>query len=120
QRLGLHVVARLAARHGIEVSLTPTPGCGVTAAVVLPPTLFADAEPGPDELVGDATDVTAEGGPVVPPPPGAAPPPPGPGPPAGAGAPAGAAAPAAPPGWDSTERWGDLTDSPSARPAGNG
>jgi hypothetical protein len=43
QRLGLHVVARLAQRHGIDVSLTPTPGCGVTAAVVLPPSLFADA-----------------------------------------------------------------------------
>ncbi|HET8788260.1 MAG TPA: ATP-binding protein, partial [Actinomycetes bacterium] len=42
QRLGLHVVARLAQRHGIEVSLTPTPGCGVTAAVVLPPSLFSD------------------------------------------------------------------------------
>jgi signal transduction histidine kinase len=44
QRLGLHVVARLAQRHGIAVSLTPTPGCGVTAAVVLPPELFS-AEP---------------------------------------------------------------------------
>jgi signal transduction histidine kinase len=44
QRLGLHVVARLAQRHGIEVSLAPTPGCGVTAAVVLPPPLFADAD----------------------------------------------------------------------------
>ena len=41
QRLGLHVVARLAQRHGIAVSLTPTPGCGVTAAVVLPPELFS-------------------------------------------------------------------------------
>ena len=41
QRLGLHVVARLAQRHGIDVSLTPTPGCGVTAAVVLPPSLFS-------------------------------------------------------------------------------
>jgi signal transduction histidine kinase len=47
QRLGLHVVARLAQRHGIAVSLTPTPGCGVTAVVVLPPELFsgAPAEP---------------------------------------------------------------------------
>jgi hypothetical protein len=41
QRLGLHVVARLAQRHHIEVSLTPTPGCGVTSAIVLPPELFA-------------------------------------------------------------------------------
>jgi signal transduction histidine kinase len=47
QRLGLHVVARLAQRHNIEVSLTPTPGCGVTSAVVLPPGLFSTevAEP---------------------------------------------------------------------------
>ncbi|HEU4397434.1 MAG TPA: ATP-binding protein [Actinomycetota bacterium] len=47
QRLGLHVVARLAQRHSIEVSLTPTPGCGVTAAIVLPPELFSTdvAEP---------------------------------------------------------------------------
>jgi signal transduction histidine kinase len=49
QRLGLHVVARLAQRHGIEVSLTPTPGGGVTAAVVLPPTLFSEPGAGPDE-----------------------------------------------------------------------
>lgn len=42
QRLGLHVVARLAARHNIQVTLTATPGCGVTAAVVLPAELFAE------------------------------------------------------------------------------
>jgi signal transduction histidine kinase len=46
QRLGLHVVARLAQRYGVAVSLTPTPGGGVTAVVVLPAELFADsAEP---------------------------------------------------------------------------
>jgi hypothetical protein len=43
QRLGLHVVTRLAARHRIQVSLTPTPGAGVTAVVVLPAELFAAA-----------------------------------------------------------------------------
>lgn len=42
RRLGFHVVSRLAARHGIEVSLTPTPGCGLTAVIVLPAALFAD------------------------------------------------------------------------------
>ncbi|WP_433798859.1 ATP-binding protein [Actinomycetospora sp. CA-084318] len=42
RRLGFHVVSRLAGRHGIEVSLTPTPGCGVTAVVVLPAVLFAE------------------------------------------------------------------------------
>ncbi|HEV8652025.1 MAG TPA: ATP-binding protein [Actinomycetes bacterium] len=42
QRLGLHVVARLAQRHGIHISLAPTRGAGVTAVVVMPPSLFAD------------------------------------------------------------------------------
>ncbi|MGH3814037.1 MAG: ATP-binding protein [Pseudonocardiaceae bacterium] len=42
QRLGLHVVARLAARHRIRASLTTTPGSGITAVVVLPAELFAD------------------------------------------------------------------------------
>jgi signal transduction histidine kinase len=42
RRLGLHVVSRLAARHGIHVSLTRSPGSGVTASVVLPLGLFAD------------------------------------------------------------------------------
>ncbi|MGH4024286.1 MAG: ATP-binding protein, partial [Pseudonocardiaceae bacterium] len=43
QRLGLHVVARLAARHNIQASLTPTPGTGVTAVVVLPAEIFAES-----------------------------------------------------------------------------
>jgi signal transduction histidine kinase len=47
QRLGLHVVARLAQRHGVEVALSPTPGGGITAVVVLPDELFSGtvAEP---------------------------------------------------------------------------
>ncbi|GAA4730886.1 ATP-binding protein [Actinomycetospora chibensis] len=45
RRLGFHVVARLAERHGIEVSLTPTPGCGVTAVLVVPAPLFAETSP---------------------------------------------------------------------------
>ncbi|GEL24975.1 hypothetical protein PSU4_39290 [Pseudonocardia sulfidoxydans NBRC 16205] len=40
QRLGLHVVSRLAARHGISVSLDTTPGSGLTAVVSLPAELF--------------------------------------------------------------------------------
>ncbi len=54
QRLGLHVVARLAARHNIQASLTPTPGTGVTAVVVLPADLFArnQRRPEPDEFAG--------------------------------------------------------------------
>ena len=59
QRLGLHVVARLAQRHGIEVSLTPTPGCGVTAAVVLPASLFGAPDAAPDELFGGEAAVPA-------------------------------------------------------------
>jgi two-component sensor histidine kinase len=50
-RLGLHVVARLAARHGVEVSLTDTPGSGVTAVVTLPAELLVDHKP---ELVVNA------------------------------------------------------------------
>ncbi|HST64908.1 MAG TPA: ATP-binding protein, partial [Mycobacteriales bacterium] len=48
QRLGLHVVARLAHRYGITVELTPTPGGGVTAVAVLPPVVFERTA----ELVG--------------------------------------------------------------------
>ena len=48
QRLGLHVVARLAQRYGITVELTPTPGGGVTAVAVLPPVVFERSP----ELVG--------------------------------------------------------------------
>jgi hypothetical protein len=42
QRLGLHVVARLAQRHGVQVSPSPTPGGGITAVVVPPADLFAE------------------------------------------------------------------------------
>jgi signal transduction histidine kinase len=78
-QLGLHVVARLAARYGIAVSLTPTPGGGITAAAVLPTSLFADAavEPVAAPALGAAArrDVDAplfagsfEMGALVPPP----------------------------------------------------
>ncbi|MFL6221549.1 MAG: ATP-binding protein, partial [Actinomycetes bacterium] len=94
QRLGLHVVARLAQRHSIEVALTPTPGCGVTAAVVLPPSLFANPDAVPDEIYADEAEVPAE---VLP-----------------AAVAASTVAPAAdqpaPPNWPRAERWIDLTD----------
>jgi signal transduction histidine kinase len=45
RRLGLHVVARLARRYGIEVLLTTTSGPGITAVVQLPPDLFAEQVP---------------------------------------------------------------------------
>jgi hypothetical protein len=57
KRLGFHVVARLAARHGIKVVLSPTPGSGITASVALPGTLF---ELGP-EPVGAAPAPPAAG-----------------------------------------------------------
>jgi hypothetical protein len=43
-RLGLFVVARLAARHGIKVVLRPSPYDGVTAIVLLPPSLLSLSE----------------------------------------------------------------------------
>jgi hypothetical protein len=123
QRLGLHVVARLAQRHGIEVSLTPTPGGGVTAAVLLPSSLFSEPRTGPDELVGDDTEVPAGVLPaavaasmVAPaadfPSPVPVPPPP----PAPVRASAPAPAPPSPPIPEPAERWIDLTDDS----AGNG
>jgi hypothetical protein len=41
-RLGLFVVGRLAARHGIKVTLTPSPYGGLTSMVALPSALLAD------------------------------------------------------------------------------
>ncbi|MGW0807278.1 sensor histidine kinase [Nonomuraea sp. NPDC002799] len=41
-RLGLFVVGRLAARHGVKVTLTPSPYGGLTAMVALPSVLLAD------------------------------------------------------------------------------
>jgi signal transduction histidine kinase len=41
-RLGLFVVGRLAARHGIKVSLSPSPYGGLTASVSLPSSLLTD------------------------------------------------------------------------------
>jgi Histidine kinase-, DNA gyrase B-, and HSP90-like ATPase len=101
QRLGLQVVARLAQRHGIQVSLSATPGCGVTAAVVLRPSLFADPDAGPEEAFGGDGAVPAELVPAL------------------AGSPAATdhPAPAAPPGWAPAERWGDH-DGPAGGDAG--
>jgi signal transduction histidine kinase len=45
-RLGLFVITRLAAKHGIAVTLRPSPFGGVTAVVLLPPELVvAEADP---------------------------------------------------------------------------
>ncbi|MCM0678660.1 nitrate- and nitrite sensing domain-containing protein, partial [Micromonospora phytophila] len=45
-RLGLFVVARLAARHGVRVRLRPSDGTGLTAVVLIPADLVTD-EPSP-------------------------------------------------------------------------
>ena len=42
-QLGLFVVARLAARHGVKVQLRPSPYGGITAVVLLPDELIASA-----------------------------------------------------------------------------
>ncbi|WP_155341221.1 nitrate- and nitrite sensing domain-containing protein, partial [Acrocarpospora corrugata] len=44
ERLGLFVVARLAARHGVKVVLRPSPYDGTTAIVMIPPAVLAAAE----------------------------------------------------------------------------
>ncbi|MFE1883913.1 sensor histidine kinase [Streptomyces diastatochromogenes] len=44
-RLGLYVVGRLAARHGIEVNLRDSPYGGTTAVVLLPEGVLAEVEP---------------------------------------------------------------------------
>ncbi|MGW5428744.1 nitrate- and nitrite sensing domain-containing protein [Streptomyces sp. NPDC004059] len=48
-RLGLYVVGRLAARHGIEVSLGDSPYGGTTAVVLLPEGVLAEVEPAAPE-----------------------------------------------------------------------
>ncbi|MBB2912511.1 signal transduction histidine kinase [Streptosporangium becharense] len=55
-RLGLFVVARLAARHGIKVVLRPSPYDGTTAIVMLPPALLAAPE-SPVTVAGPSRDV---------------------------------------------------------------
>ena len=42
RRMGLFVVSRLADRHGIDASLARNPGGGMTASVVLPPSVLPD------------------------------------------------------------------------------
>ncbi|MEU2496312.1 nitrate- and nitrite sensing domain-containing protein [Streptomyces sp. NPDC007883] len=48
ERLGLYIVGRLAARHGITVTLTRSPYGGTTAVVLLPHTIITPAAPEPD------------------------------------------------------------------------
>jgi signal transduction histidine kinase len=57
--LGFHVVARLAARYGITVSVAPTPGGGVTALVRLPGALVGERTATPPVSAEPATDLSA-------------------------------------------------------------
>jgi signal transduction histidine kinase len=69
QFLGLHVVGRLADRHGIGVSLVDSPVTGVTAHVLLPASLVVTTAPAPRGVA--ATDGSPRHGssvPAVPPP----------------------------------------------------
>ncbi|MFB7244794.1 histidine kinase [Streptomyces populi] len=52
-RLGLYVVGRLAARHGIKVTLCRSPYGGTTAVVLLPETVLAPVETTPPAVVAD-------------------------------------------------------------------
>ncbi|GFH38558.1 sensor histidine kinase [Streptomyces pacificus] len=45
ERLGLYIVGRLAARHGITVTLTRSPYGGTTAVVLLPNAIISPADP---------------------------------------------------------------------------
>ncbi|WP_330303143.1 MULTISPECIES: ATP-binding protein [unclassified Streptomyces] len=52
-RLGLYVVGRLAARHGIEVTLCRSPYGGTTAVVLLPEATLAPVDPERPEAVAE-------------------------------------------------------------------
>ncbi|MFJ9817031.1 nitrate- and nitrite sensing domain-containing protein [Streptomyces sp. NPDC101151] len=58
-RLGLYVVGRLAARHGIEVNLRDSPYGGTTAVVLLPQEVLAEVEPAGAGARGGAEPVPA-------------------------------------------------------------
>jgi signal transduction histidine kinase len=72
RRMGLFVVSRLADRHGIDASLARNPGGGMTASVVLPPSVLPElpqvAAPAPAgsavraETSSSTTVETVEGG----------------------------------------------------------
>ncbi|MEU6576460.1 sensor histidine kinase [Streptomyces sp. NPDC046805] len=58
-RLGLYVVGRLAARHGIQVTLRESPYGGTTAVVLFPPAALADVTPQPNALATNVHPLTA-------------------------------------------------------------
>ncbi|MER6629563.1 nitrate- and nitrite sensing domain-containing protein [Streptomyces sp. NPDC000987] len=67
-RLGMFVIARLATRHGIAVTLRPSPYGGTTAIVLLPHDIVVretarDAEPAKSADAADTADAVSSGGP---------------------------------------------------------
>jgi signal transduction histidine kinase len=60
--LGFHVVARLALRLGLRVSLAHTPGGGVTALVTLPPDVVSERRLPASEVASPAYATSAPGG----------------------------------------------------------
>ncbi|MDX3636062.1 nitrate- and nitrite sensing domain-containing protein [Streptomyces europaeiscabiei] len=55
-RLGMFVIARLATRHGITVTLRASPYGGTTAIVLIPDEIVVREAPAPDEDAGDAAE----------------------------------------------------------------
>ena len=55
RRMGLFVVSRLADRHGIEASLSRNPGGGMTASVLLPPSVLPELPQVAAPVDGSAT-----------------------------------------------------------------
>ncbi|MEU5362173.1 nitrate- and nitrite sensing domain-containing protein [Streptomyces sp. NPDC005925] len=61
-RLGMFVVARLAHRHGIGVTLRPSPHGGTTAAVLIPYEVVVREEPAPGADTGGGEENDADAG----------------------------------------------------------
>ncbi|XRQ04182.1 nitrate- and nitrite sensing domain-containing protein [Actinomadura welshii] len=68
-QLGLFVVARLAERHGIQVTLRPSPYGGTTAITLIPASLIvegAEPEPAPRRVTGPMQTLPGASAPALP------------------------------------------------------
>ncbi|WP_377268414.1 nitrate- and nitrite sensing domain-containing protein [Peterkaempfera sp. SMS 1(5)a] len=65
-RLGLFVVSRLARRHGVKVSLRPSPYGGTTAVLLIPRDLLADGTEQPTDTAGGSQARPGAGRELVP------------------------------------------------------
>ncbi|MXM66495.1 HAMP domain-containing protein [Streptomyces sp. HUCO-GS316] len=65
-RLGMFVIARLATRHGIAVTLRPSPYGGTTAIVLLPHDIVVREAPEPAAPEDSGPEPAREGGPLAP------------------------------------------------------